>query len=106
VKPIYYLPESDYYAEIQRSVSQLTKFDCEGVVEYLEYEDYVVLSFYVSANEVFTNHLFVIDPEGETIFSTILAQGMEGIGMNTFFFLNNQLWFTRNKTTLSSILIS
>jgi hypothetical protein len=66
-------------------------------VDYLEYGDLILISYYVREPEL-ANHLIVLDTEGNVMMQEKAGQNLSGIGVDTFFVLEGSLIFVKNKS--------
>jgi len=76
-------------------------FEPSDVIEYLEFKEYVIISYYLTGNSL-ANYLLVLDGEGDVCVEEILGERLEGIAVDSFFMLSGFLIFVKNKTVLVS----
>lgn len=69
-------------------------------VEYVEYSDFVFISYYFGSPGAFNNTLACFKSTGELLWQEEIGTNLKGIGVNTFFLVANQLFFVKNKTEL------
>jgi hypothetical protein len=101
VKPLQYYAESDYFRTVANFL--ITRFDVfpTDVIEYLEYDRFITVSFYVRDNDL-ANYLIVCNDTGETILHERIGEQLKGVGFDTFFILSGYLIFVKNKCVLVS----
>lgn len=69
-------------------------------LEYLEFANYIIISFNIFDKETYVNKLLVISLEGNVILEEVLMQAEKGIGVGTFFVCNGKLIFVKLKNEL------
>lgn len=68
--------------------------------EYLEYADYIIISFYSGDPAAFKNRLAIFNSLGECLYEEEIGTNLKGIGINTFFIASGHLFFVKNRTEL------
>jgi hypothetical protein len=89
--------ESPHFSKIAGFVKQITNMEPVTGMDYLEYEEQVVISFYLYAKEGLENYLLVIDEEGNIRFKECLGTHLKGIALDTFFVFGDLLIFVKEK---------
>ena len=69
-------------------------------VEYVEYADHIIISYYVTTPENMTNRLAIFNLKGESLYEEEIGTNLKGMGINTFFVASGYLFFVKNKTEL------
>lgn len=102
VRPFLYTEGTPYFTTVRDFLS--TKFDHrpEGGVEYLEFSGKVVISYHIRTRDGLTNYLLVILESGAVLLHEKIAEGLRGIGTDTFFVLSGCLFFVMNGELLLS----
>jgi hypothetical protein len=100
--PLHYPAKHAYFDIISDFVKQKTGLHAIEAADYLEYKDLVILSYYIYGDNKLENRLLISDTNSTIIFEDILALSLNGIGLDTFFVLENQLIFIKNKNELFS----
>ena len=101
--PLLYNEDNLHYKTIVDFLKTEFDYACVGPLEYLEFEKYIVISFYIKENNKFTNMLVVLDENGECICKDTLMEGAEGVGMASFFICSNKLIYVKNKSSIGLI---
>ncbi len=69
-------------------------------VEYLEFNDWIIVSVYVEESAKLANYLLVFSETGELVLTLKLGEKLGGLGSDTFFILSGCLFLVQNKTDL------
>ena len=96
----HYSEGTEAFEEVQSFLKDLYGFHPVSGLDYQEYADRVVISFYLYEKEAYTNRLLVLDAEGNTLLNETLSDGNKGIGSGTFLIHENKLVFVRQLSTL------
>jgi hypothetical protein len=96
----HYSEGTEAFEEVQSFLKDLYGWNPVSGLDYQEYADRVVISFYLYEKETYTNRLLVLDAEGNTLLLETLSEGNKGIGSGTFLIHENKLVFVRQLSTL------
>lgn len=99
--PILYNEDNIHYKTIHDFLEQNYEYKALGPLEYMEYGNFILISFYIHSTIKITNILLVIDEEGNVVLTDKLIEGADGIGMATFFICKNKLIYIKNKTSIA-----
>lgn len=100
LRPVQFLEGTQHFETIQRFAFQkLNKTILKGV-EYIEFDNWIVVSIYIQESEGLANYLIVITKEGEIVLEEKLGEKLEGLGVDTFFILSGCLFFVKNRLEL------
>ncbi|MDX2189741.1 MAG: DUF4905 domain-containing protein [Bacteroidota bacterium] len=69
-------------------------------VEYLEFDQLIIISYYTKSDSAITNNLLIINREGSVLLHEKLQQEAKGIGFGTFFIYNRILITIKNTSEL------
>lgn len=69
-------------------------------VEYLEFNDWIMVSAYVEESAKLANYLLVFRSTGALVLTLKLGENLAGLGSDTFFILSGCLFLVQNKTDL------
>lgn len=102
LRPFLYHEGTPYFITVHNYLS--TNFDHrpEGGVEYLEFNGKVVISYHIRNQNGLTNYLLVISESGVVLLNEKIADGLRGLGTDTFFVLSECLFFVMNGELLLS----
>jgi hypothetical protein len=100
VKPVQYLEGTSHFETVKKFVRQHIMKEISMGVEYLEWNNLIVMSVYVQENEGLANYLLVFTLEGEIELSEKLGEKLQGLGVDTFFILSGCLFFVKNRSEL------
>jgi hypothetical protein len=99
--PMLYLEGEPYYEQVQDFLASQLGAIAVKAIEYAETEAYMVVSYYTPAeNAALDNFLAVFDLNGVLQLHQSLGQGLSGIGSDTFFIFEHDLYFLQNKQVL------
>lgn len=105
LNPNPYFQESEHFNTVSEFIKNEYSEQPVELIEYLEVNDLIIISYYISQNAKLANLLKVIDLNGNSVLEETLGSALKGIGINTFLLSQNQLIFTKNKTELISYII-
>lgn len=88
-----------YFVKIKQFVFQILKIEIHQLVEYLEYKNYILISFYTrEVSGKLKNDFIIFDQENKkVIIHENLGIELSGVGTNTFCVLKNKLVLCKNK---------
>ena len=98
-EPVVYWEGSDNFEVVK---AFLSGENIISLVDYMEIEDYIIISYSVPDGKDFIRKMVVIRGE-EEIYSTILDNKMEGIAPGSFFVFNNYLIFIVERKQINAI---
>ncbi len=104
--PFRYINDSTHFKTVSNYLLSTYAVQAMHVIEYLEYQGLIFISFYVQGEEHMNNRLLVIDDEGQEEFQVTLGENLKGISDNTFFLFNGNLIFVDNRNQFFNYLIS
>jgi Domain of unknown function (DUF4905) len=100
-RPAFYEEGSQYFATVRQFLSRAQYAIVKGV-EYLEFNDWIIISGYVEESGKLANYLFVFDREGTLALTVKLGENLAGLGTDTFFILSGCLFLVQNKADLAA----
>ncbi|RDV11809.1 DUF4905 domain-containing protein [Pontibacter diazotrophicus] len=101
VFPVLYLAGEAYFDEVKNFLSTQLHTAVVSGLEYAETDTALVVSYYERAvDNTLKNYVAVFDLDGSLLLKEQLADGLSGIGSDTFFIFMHDLYFIRNKTSL------
>lgn len=99
--PAHYPQDSPHSASIADFLMRNLGISPQLTFDYAENEHFVVISYYIRADEQMQNRLVVFDTRsGLPVLHQTLASRCAGIGKDTFFIFNNLLVFVSEQTTI------
>jgi len=101
LSPLYYTEESVHYQTFTDFLTKLVGIAPKGGIEYLEYHNRIFLSFNRMVEKKIQNMLFIMKDNGDIEQKIILNEESDGIGMGTFFVLDQSLWFVQGTHQLN-----
>lgn len=90
------------FIDIATIIEKTSAIKCQLGVEYLEYKQNILVSYYTIDGIKFSNFLLVLDLLGRVVFHQKINDDMKGLGRDTFFIFADKLIFVSNKTTLNT----
>jgi len=98
-KPVFYAEGTPHFETVKKFVAQADYVITKGV-EYLEFNDWIIVSVYVEESAKLANYLLVFSETGELVLTLKLGEKLGGLGSDTFFILSGCLFLVQNKTDL------
>lgn len=113
-KPDFYLPESSFsiifpmvFDNENPHSATITEFlngiNITGSLPFYEYHEdnnLIIISYYLSKNTSMDNFLLILNRDGEVLFNEAIQTGAIGMGVDTYFLYNNNVYFIQDKKTL------
>jgi outer membrane protein assembly factor BamB len=104
--PFHFSADHSYFVRISDFVKEITGEQPVIAADYMENGEQVIISFYLYSTEGLSNHVIVVNDDGQVIFRTCLASHIKGIGFDTFFMFKKKLIFVKEKKELVFLKIS
>ena len=105
ILPFHYTGDSDYFSMVVRFLKEFAEVDLVGACDYLEYEGLIFISAHEKLEQNLTNKLYVFNANGELVLKEVLAQHGKGLASDTFYIVNEQLIFVKEKREVKCYLI-
>lgn len=99
LKPVFYAEGTPHFETVKKFVAQSQHILTQGV-EYMEFNNRIVISMYVEESAKLANYLLVFSETGTLLLSVKLGENLAGLGAGTFFILSGCLFLVQNKTDL------
>lgn len=100
--PAHLLESEPAFATIQKFIQTKLALWAVKACDYLAYKGVFVISFYFYQEKKLMNNLVVVDPRGTISFHTTLDKELTGVGLGTFFVVQDQLIYLKGKNTIES----
>jgi hypothetical protein len=100
--PVQYF-EGDENFNIIKEFLGREKIKPRNVIDYLEFNELVIIGYYSPDDSDLANYLLITDMKGNIIFHKKCSTGLKGIGVELFFIMETTLIFTVEKTSLVCI---
>ena len=98
--PIGYVESNTYFEWFVKLLSNLG-YHAVRLCEHLNWNEKHIISFYTTNGSTLENHICIIDKNGLKLFHHRLAKDLKGIGMDTFFVIENRVIFVDDQNVLS-----
>jgi len=92
IHPFVYEIGSDYHQTVSRFLSLEQPLSCE----YMEWDDKIIISYYVRSDNYFDRYLLLLC-DGKKIWKVKQDEEMKGFSLGAFFVFDNQLIFIKNR---------
>lgn len=99
-KPVLYLEGSPYLKTLKEFVERRTSHTVEKGMEYLEWNEWILMSLYRTENGKLANYLLVFNRDGVLLMEEKLDENLSGLGTDTFFILAGCLFLVKNRAEL------
>ena len=103
--PFHYTGDSDHFATVGRFLKEFAEVGLVGACDYLEYEGLIFISAHEKLEQNLTNRFYVFNANGELVLTEVLAQHSKGLASDTFYIVNEQLIFVKEKREVKCYLI-
>ncbi len=101
--PLIYPEGSTPFETVAKFLKSKIENRVSGLIEYHEDSSKVVVSYYICIDKKWTNYLLVMSSNQEELLYETIAENRSGPGNDSFFILNNELWYVKNQRTLKRI---
>ena len=104
--PSFYNEETQkkYFEDVKEFLSDNLGISPLFAVEYLEYNELIIISYYIHASKKLENHISIFNSEdGNMIYTNCIGTNLNGIAFDTFFVVDSQLIFIKNLRELINI---
>lgn len=101
IRPFQYEEGTTHFNTVKDFFSSRLGFLAVVAVEYLEYEDLIIVSVFVNESGL-ANYLYVLNASGECLIKEKLGENLKGVALDSFFIFSGHLIFVKNKNELTS----
>jgi len=100
IQPFQYLEGEEDFNTVKLFVENKLSVHPVFGIEYVEYADFIFISYYLGGSGMFANRLACFTKAGNLSWQDEIGMNLKGIGLNTFFLVPDHLFFVKNKTEL------
>jgi hypothetical protein len=100
VHPVHYTHENKYFSSIVLYLRQKLGIEPEKAVDYAEFQQRIIISYYIYEHKNLSNYLLVLDKEANVVLHEQIASHLPGIGLDTFFIVQHYLIVVKDKKEL------
>ncbi|GEM_PF-1197043 len=100
IQPFQYLEGEEDFNTVKFFVEKKLLVHPVFGIEYVEYADFIFISYYLGGSGMFANRLACFTKAGNLSWQDEIGMNLKGIGLNTFFLASDHLFFVKNKTEL------
>lgn len=105
-KPVQYVEGMEYFETVKTFLAKQLNLEAVSALEYLETDQCFLISCYCrTEGNLLANFLFVFSKAGKLLLNERLDAGLSGIGLDTFFVIEDFLFFVKDKVELLSFRI-
>lgn len=97
---LHFTQESEYFPKLSEYVQEVTSEIPALAFDYAEYKNFIIISYYIYSDNKLQNLLLIANEEGDVLLKEILDKSPKGVGMDTFFLLENTVIFVKEKKEL------
>ncbi len=101
--PAHYPQESEHLQTVASFLKNVASKDHVVSTDYLETKNNIIISYFCLENEILNSYLLITDLEGAPIHQFTTGEKLNGIAFDTFFLVENRLYYIAYKNTLSTI---
>jgi hypothetical protein len=98
--PAHYLDGTDHFSTVCEFLKQKLNISTVKAVDYFESQGQIVISYYLWQSAHLANFLLIMDSTGAIKNHVLLGDGLQTIGIDTFFIVKSSLYTIRNKAEL------
>lgn len=98
--PVQFLEGTTHFESVKSFIGHKTQLSIVMGVEYLEWDNWIMVSAYADQEGSLANYLLVFDKAGTMLLREKLGEKLQGLGTDTFFVLSGCLFFVKNKSEL------
>jgi hypothetical protein len=99
--PDIYYQEDINFEKINQYLNRKQHVFSEKMIEYLEFEGYIIISYYLlKSDNNFANHLLILNNEGKINSHFMIDDELKGVGQSTFFIFESKLILVKHKKEL------
>lgn len=100
IRPFQYREGAAHFETVRNFLNSRCGILPVATIEYLEFEELIVISAFQKENEDLANYLYVFDTNGDLLASEKLGEDLKGVGLDTFYIFLRHLIFVKNKNEL------
>lgn len=100
INPTHLVEGSTHFSRILDFIQQSTGKMGVLAIDYLEYNEHIILAFYIKEDDMLSNYLMLVNEAGKLLFCEAIEVNLKGVGKDTFFVFHNKIVFIRNKSEL------
>lgn len=101
--PFHYHNEMAYFQTVAIFLKKKFNLQIVQAVDYLEYESFIIISYFYKKADELINNLLVLDEQNQVLLHQNIGLQLTGISLDTFFVFREQLFFVKHKTHLESL---
>jgi len=105
ILPFHYTEESPYFQTVKQFLAEYANLHLVGACDYLEYNGLILISAHKKLEQNLSNTLCVFDDQGHMLLKEELAEQSKGLASDTFYIVNEQLIFVKEKREIKGYLI-
>lgn len=106
ISAIHYTAEDRHFQTIHTFLKQNFQLNPLKGLDYLEHDGKIIISFYLSDGNALRNIIYVLNEQGGLVFEDIQDEKLTGIGINTFFVIENRLYYIKTKNLFVGVDLS
>jgi hypothetical protein len=105
ILPLHYQSDSPHFQSVKEFLKEFLKVELVGACDYLEYNGLILIAAHQKVEQNLTNTLFVLNASGDLLLTEVLAEHCKGLASDTFYIVNEQLIFVKEKREIKGYLI-
>ncbi len=98
--PLKFESDDSAFSKVLTFLEKKMQLKAVFTVEYLEYNECIIISFYIKEGDKLQNRLILLDNNANLLHDWLLAENLTGIGTQTFLVINNRLIFVQHSNEL------
>ena len=97
---LFFIEGTNDFASVKAYIDEKLNLQVVSTVEYQEYQDKIIISFYHKFDGKYVNEILVIDNNGHILLKEEMDKNLEGFGKGTFIIIGRKLIFIKFKNQL------
>lgn len=105
--PLHYPKGNKHFDSFRQFLKEKFEVDAVKACDYLAHKNRIAISYYIytedtTESKTLANYLLIVDGNGSTLLHEKIQDMITAVGLETFFIINDQLIFVRNKKEIYS----
>lgn len=98
---VHYTENNEFFPAIFKFLYRLLGIEAQKAVDYSEFQDKIIISYYIYRGNSLNNYLLVTDRKRNILLNDLIAE-TDGVGIDTFSVYSKTLLYIKNKNQLVS----
>lgn len=95
--PNNYRINTPYFDTVSQFIQKTQNIEPIWAIDYLEYEKYIIISYFFEKNIFISNNLLILDANAQILLNQCINEPLEGVIQDSYFIIHQILIFIKNK---------